>query len=62
MPFLREDSDRGEVEVGERVNLVARGLNMAVGRGSPKFQSLDLVREEAHDIIDLVQQLARMGG
>jgi hypothetical protein len=44
------------------VNLVARGLNMAVGRGSPKFQSLDLVREEAHDIIDLVQQLARMGG
>jgi hypothetical protein len=62
MPFLRENSNRGEVVVKKGVDLVARGPKLAIGRNSPEFQHQDLVGKGVHNVVDPFQQLARSRG
>jgi hypothetical protein len=62
VPFLRENSNRGEVVLKKGVDLVTHGLKLAASRSSPEFQRQDLVEKGVHNVVDPFQQLIRSRG
>ncbi|CAK9272402.1 unnamed protein product [Sphagnum jensenii] len=55
VPFLRENSNRGEVVMKKGMDLVACGPKLAAGKSSPEFQCQDLVGKGVHNVVDPFQ-------